>query len=87
MADEPIQITDPYEVPVVFVNQVVGSGALNGVANLTFSTARFTPRDGKVSPDLVITSRLRMDLFCVQQLHDELARILAQNVKPSSTVQ
>lgn len=84
MADEPLPVTDPYQIPVVFVNSIAGSGILNGCCNLTFSTARFTPKDGKIDPDMVVTARLRLDLFCVQQLHDTLGKILAQNVKTSS---
>jgi hypothetical protein len=80
-------LTDPYQIQVGFHNQVVGVGFMNGNVNITLAVARFTPQDGKVVPDLVISARLRMDLFCMQQLHDELGRILAQNVKPSSTVQ
>lgn len=83
MADEPLPITDPYQVPVVFVNQVACSGFLNGNCNLTLATARFTPEGGKVAADLVVTSRLRMDLFCVQQLRDTLDQILTQNTKAS----
>lgn len=87
MADEPTQLTDPYQVPVTYCNQVVGVGALNGVCNITLATARFTPQDSKVIPDLVVSSRLRMDLWCVQQLHDQLAHILAQNVKTTGGMQ
>lgn len=81
---KPLSISDPHRVPVVFVNQVAGSGFLNGNLNLTFSTAFFSPQsDGTVDPDLVITSRLRMDLFCAQQLYAELGKIIEQNVKAS----
>mgnify|MGYP001562624170 CR=1 FL=1 len=86
MADEPIQVTDPHRVGVTFVNQVIGIGHANGVVNVAFATALFSVGpDGKVVPDLVVSSRLRMDLWCVQQLHDQLARILAQNVKTTGT--
>jgi hypothetical protein len=79
-----LPITDPYKTPTVFVNQVAGAGHLNGVVNITFTTAQFTPNsDGQVLPDLVITARLRMDLFCAQQLYAELGRIIAQNIKDS----
>lgn len=87
MADEPVQITDPYQTPVIFVSQTVGTGFLNGVCNVTFATARFTPVEGKITPDLVISARLRMDLFCVQQLRDQLDSILAQNMKTTGGVQ
>lgn len=73
---------------VTFVNSVVVSGHLNGIINVAFSTARYVPEnvDGKavVSPSEYISANLRMDLYCVQQLHDSLASILAQQVKPSA---
>lgn len=82
MSEQVFKVTDPYKVPVVFVNQVIGSGQVNGIVNISFATALFSVgADGKIDPDLVITSRLRLDLFCVQQLHDTLGKILAQNVK------
>jgi hypothetical protein len=82
MADDAnLPITDPYQVPVVFTNQLVGSGFLNGNLNLTFATARFTPNGDGIEPDLVITSRLRMDLFCAQQLYERLGKIIAETVK------
>jgi hypothetical protein len=71
-------------VPIVFVNSVAVSGFLNGICNFCFTTAQFIANDdGKVSPSEVITANLRMDLLCAQQLHDSLASILAQQVKPS----
>jgi hypothetical protein len=72
-------ISDPHRVKTEFVNQVVGSGHLNGVVNLTLATANFTPNaDGKIDLDLVIAARLRMDLFCAQQMHEALGQIIAQ---------
>ena len=74
----PLPITDPFKVPTIFINQVVGAGILNGVVNLTMACAQFTPdSDGGVAPDLVIASRLRMDLFCAQQLYETLGKQLA----------
>lgn len=84
MADEKAEtlpISDVYKTPTVFVNQLVGSGHLNGVVNCTFATAQFTPVDGAVQPDLVITARLRMDLFCAQQLYERLGAIIQETVK------
>ncbi len=78
MADDSLSVTDPHKTPVVFVNQLAGSGYLNGVVNLTFAVAQFTPtEDGTVNPDLVVASRLRMDLACAQQLFEHLGKILA----------
>lgn len=85
MNDKPadsLPITDPYKTPTIFVNQVVGSGHLNGVVNVTFATAQFTPNEnGNVDPDLVITGRLRMDLFCAQTLYDHIGKIIEQTLK------
>lgn len=79
---EPLPISDPYRTQIAFANQLVGSGFLNGNVNLTFAAALFTPNvDGGVDPDLVITSRLRMDLFCAQQLYERLGAIISDTVK------
>lgn len=73
---------------VVFVNSVAVTGFANGVCNIAFSTARFTPSVDQsekpiVAVDEYVSANLRMDLFCVQQLHDSLASILAQQTKPA----
>ncbi len=82
MTDKPaaLTITDPHHIPAIFVNQLAGSGQLNGVVNLTFATANFMPKaDGSVDPDLVVTSRLRMDFYCAVQLRDALNALIEQN--------
>jgi hypothetical protein len=86
MPDVPeIAISDPHRTPVLFVNHVVGSGHLNGVANITLATANFMPRpDGTVDPELVVSARLRMDMYCAQQLHAALGAILEQNLQPKN---
>jgi len=77
---------------VIFVNSVMVSGFNNGVVNVALSTARFTPttqvgEDGNVqtvvAPNEYISGNIRMDLFCAQQLHDSLARIIEQQTKPA----
>lgn len=76
-----IKVTDPNMVQVVFVNQVIGQGALNGVINITLGTAQFTPNDkGEIDVDMVISSRLRMDLVCATQLRDSLDAILKKTL-------
>lgn len=74
---------------VIFVNSVAVSGFGNGICNFAFSTARYTPKaDGDqtiVAVDEYISANLRMDLFCAQQLHDSLAKIIAQQTKPGPT--
>jgi hypothetical protein len=73
---------------VVFVNGIEQTGFSNGVYNVSFSTARFTPQTG---PDGVktlavnpyISANLRMDLFVVQQLFDSLKSVLEQQTRPA----
>lgn len=79
-------LTDPRNVDVVFVNEVAGIGILNGVVNLTLSTALFTPQDKIVLQDKIVASRLRFDLFVAQNLHQLLGDILDANTKgPAQT--
>jgi hypothetical protein len=81
---DPIKITDPNRVPVTFVNDVAVSGFVNGNVNLSFVTAMFTGNaEGNVDPDYVVTSRLRMDLYCAQHLRDRLDAIIQANTKPT----
>lgn len=82
----PLKIKDPDNVPVVFINDVVGIGFLNGVLNITMATARFTPEEigGTIPVDFAIASRLRMDLHCAQQLRDMLSDIIEKNTKAST---
>lgn len=83
--DDVLPVSDPYRVATVFVNRVVGSGHFCGVANLTFAVAQFTPKpDGSIDPDLVVATRLRMDLACARQLYETLGRILEQNISPTN---
>lgn len=82
----PLKIKDTNNVPVIFINDVVGIGFLNGVLNITMATARFTPEEvgGAVPVDLIIASRLRLDLRCAQQLRDMLSDIIEKNTKQST---
>lgn len=77
-------LTDPKNVEVVFINEVAGIGILNGVVNLTLSTALFTPQGNIVLQDKIVASRLRFDLFVAQNLHKLLGDILEANTKGPS---
>jgi hypothetical protein len=82
MTDQaPLKITDPDNVPITFVNEVGNAGFLNGILNVTFTAARFTPEGTQILPDMVIASRLRMDLQCAQQLHTMIGQIIENNTK------
>ena len=87
--DSPVQMPmpDPKRTPVIFVNTVAGGGHLNGVVNLTFATAFFTPTHDSSDTiiDQQVAARLRMDLFCATMLRDTLNNIIEQNTKPSKT--
>lgn len=78
---EPLKITDPDNIGIVFVNEVGNVGFLNGVLNVTLTAARFTPDGTQIAPDMVVASRLRMDLRCAQQLHELVGRIIDENTK------
>lgn len=83
--DKVLPVTDPHNVPITFANQVGGVGHLNNVVNVTLVAANFTPKvDGSVDPDLVIAARLRMDMFCAQQLYDQLGKMIQQTVKQAN---
>jgi hypothetical protein len=63
------------DVPVVFVNTLLGRGHMNGVVNLTFGTFQFTPTEDSIDSDLVLSARLRMDVVCAQQLYQSLGEL------------
>jgi hypothetical protein len=76
---------------VVFSNVVLGRGIVNYVVNITLAVNQWTPevaRDEKgniigmrVTDDLVVSSRLRLDLPCARQLRDSLIDLLDQHDK------
>lgn len=87
-----LPIRDPHAVPVVFCNQIVGSGFYAGNVNLTFAVANFTPTAlGENAPpiqaDLAICSRLRLDMSCAEQLYAELGKIIQQMKPANATTQ
>lgn len=84
MTNQPaLKITDPDNVPITFVNEIGNAGFLNGVLNITLTAARFTPDGTQIAPDIVVASRLRMDLKCAQQLCDLVGSIIEQNTAPN----
>jgi hypothetical protein len=82
-----LPITDPHKVEYAFVNDVAGIGFLNGVLNVTFTQARWTPNQmgqENIPPDLIVAARLRMDLMCAQVLRDQLSKIIeAETRRPA----
>jgi hypothetical protein len=73
--------------PVTFVTGLAVRGFNNGNINLALSVAQFLPEeiDGKVqvTAQEVIVANLRMDLFCAQQVHEALGKILEDQTKPA----
>lgn len=87
MADQaPLKITDPDNIAITFVNEVGNIGFVNGVVNVTLTAARFTPTGDQIVPDIVVASRLRMDLHCAQQLHEMVGQIIEANTTTKPTV-
>lgn len=92
MTDEqitPIPITDPYNVQIQFASVLLSFGHWNGILNLTLGTPRFTPTTtvDNPSPDLVVTSRLRLDLDCAQALYAALGRFIESARAQSASIQ
>lgn len=78
-ASPKLTITDPHNVLTTFVSDIASSGYGNGVVNMTFVTARFTPTGTEkddLIPDLIISNRLRMDMYCAQRLYEQLDHII-----------
>lgn len=81
---------DPHNEPVKFIDTLEMIGFMNGVINLTFTTALFSAgrpspnADVQVVTDPIVSCRLRMDLHLAQQVHTALGKIIASNTKPSS---
>lgn len=85
MTDKPKSASDPHHILPTFVNSVVVSGHLGGIANVTFATFNFTPTgSGDVDADPVISCRLRMDLNCVVQLRDACEYLICEMLKPNN---
>lgn len=65
------------QVGITFVNAVTGRGILNGVVNIQLGALNFdVTENDKVSPELVVACRLRMDRICAKQLRDNLSELL-----------
>lgn len=69
-----------------FVSSPAVHGFLNGVVNMSFTTARYVAKqDGdkvRVEMEFPVTVDLRMDLMCATQVRDILTTIIEQNTKP-----
>ena len=64
-------------VGVTFVNAVIGRGVLNGVVNVQMGVLTFeSDAEGKVSGELAVACRLRMDVKCAEELRDSLDAVL-----------
>ncbi len=79
----PSNVKDPKDAPLILVNAIELSGHNNGVVNMLFSRAVFIPLSDKVEAEKVYPLDLRFDLFCAQQMHDALSKILAEQTKPA----
>lgn len=80
---------------VVFVNRLSVHGFLNGVINLTFTTARWVARPEMPHPDapLVVqtdefeSAFLRMDLKCATDLRDALTKYIDEQTTKKASMQ
>jgi hypothetical protein len=76
----------------VFVNTLAVNGFLNGVVNLTFTTARWGARENhdpitKHEQPFIVAANdyeslfLRMDLDCAQKVHEALGAIIEKQTQ------
>jgi hypothetical protein len=82
-----LKITDPHNVRTEFANDIAGIGFLNGVVNVTFTQARWTPESLNATQfpiDSIVVGRVRFDLNVAQNLHHLLGQIIEQNTKPNT---
>lgn len=64
-------VPDPHNVPVTFANIFGGGGLVNGVINITLLVSRFTPTfEGKTDNDVIVASRLRIDIHTAKAMRD-----------------
>jgi hypothetical protein len=63
---------------IIFVNTVIGRGALNNVVNISFGAFNFSPNEqsGEIELDTTVACRLRMDIVCAKQLSNALIDLL-----------
>jgi len=77
-------MSETKDTPLIFVNSVGVQGSLNGIVNLLLSQARFMPNNaGEVKIEIVHVVDLRFDLYCAQQIHDAIGKILEDQTKPA----
>lgn len=79
---------DQKHVAPTFVNTLAVHGFLNGVLNLTFTTAQWFPVENagmiSVGVDNPVTLDLRMDLATAQATRDALDKIISEQTKPKA---
>lgn len=82
-ANAPVfSISDPYNVPVTYADNLMASGPWNGLISLTFSVNRLSPVENRVDNDVAIVARLRLDVHCATMLRDRLNVLIATLTKP-----
>lgn len=69
-------VTDPYQVPVTFFDEVASFGHADGIGNLVLVSLRVLPTPSGTRLDPVVCARLRCTLKTAAKLHDALGKIL-----------
>jgi hypothetical protein len=87
----PIEVSDPNDVPEVFVSGPFNIMHAGGIVHFTFTTARPNPNDlikGSTMPEFqaTVTCRLVMPLEMAQQLSRTLAGGVSKAGQPTVTM-
>jgi hypothetical protein len=74
-------VTDPYQVPVTFFDEVASFGHADGIGNLVLISLRILPTTSGTKLDPVVCARLRCTLKTAAKLHDALGKMLLAATK------
>lgn len=78
---------DPADAPLIVASAIELSGHNNGICNILLNRVVYVPvanSDGstRIEAHKVYPADIRFDLFCAQQIHDALGKILDEQTKP-----
>ena len=87
----PIEVSDPNNVPEIFVSGPFNIMNVGGIVHFTFTAARPNPNDllkGSTTPEFqaVVACRLLMPLEMAQQLSRTLAGTVSKAAQPIGTM-
>ena len=74
-------VSDPYQVPVTFFDEIGSSGFADGIGSFVLVSLRILPTPSGTKYDPVVCARLRCTLKTAAKLHDTLGKMLLAATK------